>query len=54
MAARKALDLDDSVDIDTMEKSLKSAHFNTDDRQMRELDMAMRNQTNDIQNQIVK
>ena len=51
---KKALDLDDLVDDNTLEKSLKSAHFNTDDRQMREIDMAMRNQTNQIQNEIVK
>ena len=53
-AARKALELDKDVDCSMLEKSLKKAHFNADDRQMRELDMAMRNQTNDIQNQIVK
>ena len=42
------------TDDETLQKALKSAHFNTDDRQMREIDMAMRNQTNEIQNQIVK
>lgn len=53
-AITKALNMDASVDDSAIEKALKSAHFNTDDRQMREIDMAMRNQTNEIQNSIVK
>lgn len=52
-AVIKTFELDSSSTTEEMEKTLRAAHFNTDDRQMRELDMTMRGETNQIQNSIV-
>ena len=51
-AAKKALDLPENTGRTELLKSLKKAHFDKDDRRMRELDLSMRGQTNEIQNSI--
>ena len=50
----KALDLKGDITQKELEKSMQKAHFDQDERQLRELDLSMRGQTNDIQNSVVK
>lgn len=52
--ARKTLDLDPDADDKLVEDALMKAQFSPEQQQLRELDMNMRGQTNDIQNNIVK
>ena len=53
-SAKKALELDQGCDKAELLSALKNAHFNSEERLMRELDQNMRNETNTIQNDIVK
>ncbi|XP_052811236.1 DNA-directed RNA polymerase I subunit RPA1-like isoform X2 [Mya arenaria] len=51
--ARKTLDMEMGTGDREVADALMSAHFTPNQQRMRELDMNMRNQTNDIQNSIV-
>lgn len=51
-AAAEALSFDCLPEKEVMLKALKSAHFNKDDRQLRELDLSMKDKTDRIQNDI--
>lgn len=51
-AASEALNVDLSADEEELLRSMKSAHFNRDDRQLREMDLSMKDKTDRIQNDI--
>ena len=52
--ARKTLDVEPSADHNQLVSALMNAHFSPEQHRLRELDRSMREQTNDIQNNIVK
>lgn len=52
IAAAEALNMDSVPSHEEMLKALKGAHFNKEDRQLRELDLSMKDKTDRIQNDI--
>ena len=53
-SAIKALNLYKTDGDEVLLRALKDAHFDKDDRRLRELDLSMKSKTDDIQNQIVR
>ncbi len=53
-AAASALDLDPSVDSSTLWNKLQEAHFRADGSGLKDLDLAMKGCTDEIQNEIAK
>ena len=52
--AAKAFNVSDATDITTIQNSIEDAHFDRNNNGLQDLDLCMKGQTDDIQNNIVK